>query len=61
MSITREVIGWALAALGAVFGIAAAYVKGGTFEALTAASASCTALATAFGWISKPASPPAAK
>lgn len=49
----REAIGWILAAIGLAFGIAAAAIKGGLFEALTAASAGFTTLAAAFGYISK--------
>jgi hypothetical protein len=33
----REIVGWGLVAAGSVCGIAAAAIKGGTFEALTAA------------------------
>ena len=49
----REVTGWALAGLSAVCAIAAALVKGGTFEALTAASIAFGSLAGAWGYAGK--------
>jgi hypothetical protein len=51
---TREVIGWGLVAAGAACGVAAAAIKGGTFEALTAASAAFTAAAAMWGYTNKP-------
>ena len=54
---TRETIGWALVAAGGLCGVAAAWVKGGAFEALTAASAAFTAAAGVWGYANKP--PPA--
>ena len=50
---TREIIGWTLAVAGLGCGILAAYVKGGTFEALTAASAGFTSMAAVWGYANK--------
>ena len=55
---SREAIGWALAALGGLCAVAAAWVKGGAFEALTAAGAAFTSASVAWGFVNKP---PAAK
>ncbi len=51
---TREMVGWILVAAGAVCGVAAVAIKGGTFEALTAASAAFTAAAAMWGYANKP-------
>jgi hypothetical protein len=50
---TREMVSWALVAAGAVCGVAAAAVKGGSFEALTAASAAFTGAAAMWGYTNK--------
>ncbi len=50
----REMVGWGLVALGSAFGVTAAWVKGGTFEALTAAGTACMGAAAAWGYTSKP-------
>lgn len=49
-----NVVAWVLAALGAACGIAAAYVQGGLFAGLTAASAAFTGLSGAWGYTSRP-------
>ena len=51
---TRELIGWALVAGSGVFAVAAAFVKGGLFEALTAASTACAGAAAMWGYTNKP-------
>jgi len=51
----RDLIGWGLAVASVVAGIAAAAVKGGLFEALTAASTGLMGLAVAWGYTGKPA------
>lgn len=53
-----NIVGWALAAFGAACGVAAAYVQGGLFAALTAASAAFTSLAGAWGYASRPKATP---
>lgn len=50
----RETVGWGLVAPGSVCGIAAAAIKGGTFEALTAAGTAFMGAAAAWGYTSKP-------
>lgn len=55
-----NVVGWALAMIGTICGIAAAYVHGGLFEALTVASGACMSLAGISGWASRPPAPPPA-
>lgn len=57
MPSSREIIGWALALAGVACGIAAAAIKGGMFEALTAASAGFTAVAATFGYLNKAPAP----
>jgi hypothetical protein len=60
MSITeRDLITWALALGSVVTAVAAAAVKGGLFEALTAASTGMMGLAMAWGYTGKPAAPAA--
>jgi hypothetical protein len=49
----REIVGWGLVALGNAAGVLAAAVKGGTFEALTAASAAFTGAAAMWGSTNK--------
>ena len=56
--VNREAIGWALVALGGGCGVAAAFVKGGVFEALTAASAAFTGAAAMWGYTNKPPAAP---
>lgn len=51
---TREMTGWALVAASGLFAIAAAFIKGGVFEALTAASTVCASAAATWGYINKP-------
>ncbi len=51
---TREMIGWTLAGLGGVCGIAAAALQGGLVAALSAASGVLTVSAGVFGYVSKP-------
>lgn len=53
----RDVITWGLAAASVVCGIAAAFIKGGLFEALTAASTGLMGLAVAWGYTAKPPAP----
>ena len=55
----REIIGWALVTLAGMCGIAAAAIKGGLFEALTAASGAFTAAAAMWGVVNKPPAPKA--
>lgn len=50
----REKVGWGLLATGSLSGIAAAAVKGGTFEALTAAGIAFMGAAAAWGYTRKP-------
>jgi len=58
MSMTeRDWIGWSLAVASVLAGIVAAAVKGGAFEALTAASTGLMGLAVAWGYTGKPAAP----
>jgi hypothetical protein len=45
----REMVGGGLVAAGSVCGIAATAIKGGTFEALTAAGTACMGAAAARG------------
>lgn len=51
---TKELVGWALVGASGVFAVAAAFVKGGLFEALTAASTACGAAAAMWGYTNKP-------
>jgi outer membrane lipoprotein SlyB len=51
----REVVGWGVVAAGSLYGIAAAAIKGGTFEALTAASAAFAGAAAMWGYTNKKA------
>lgn len=53
MTINREIIGWLLVSAGGICAIAAAAVKGGTFEALTAASAVFTSASATWGYLNK--------
>jgi hypothetical protein len=50
----REMVGWGLVTAGSVCGIAAAAIKGGTCEALTAAGTAFMGAAAAWGYTSKP-------
>ncbi len=54
MMSAREATGWVLVALGGLCGVLAALVKGGLFEALTAASAAFTGAAAMWGYTNKP-------
>ena len=49
----RELIGWGLAALGAVCGVAAAWLKTDLAGALAAASTALTGLAATWGVINR--------
>ena len=49
----REVVGWGRVAAGGVCGIAAAAIKGGTFEVLTTASAAFAGAAAMWGYTNK--------
>lgn len=51
---TREQVGWALAAAGGLCGVAAAYWSGGATAAFTAASAAFTSASATFGYLNKP-------
>jgi hypothetical protein len=50
----REMVGWGLLAIGSACGIAAAALKGGMFEALTATGVAFMAAAAIWGYTSKP-------
>lgn len=50
----REMVGWGLVVAGSACGIAAAAIKGGMFETLTAAGTVCMGAAAAWGYTSKP-------
>jgi hypothetical protein len=50
----RELVGWSLVVAGSACGIAAAAMKGNTFEAFTAAGAAFMGAAAAWGYASKP-------
>lgn len=52
----REMIGWGLAAAGALCAVIAAALKGGLFETVSAAGVALTGLAGAWGYANKPAS-----
>lgn len=56
----REMVGWGFALAGAACAILAAAIKGGTFEALTAAAVAFNGLAGAWGYVNKPAAPASA-
>ena len=55
----RETAAWLVYSLGVAAAVAAAYVKGGLFEALSAISAACVPAAGLLGWGSR--TPPAPK
>jgi hypothetical protein len=54
----RDCITWGLAVASVVAGVAAAWVKGGAFEALTATSTGLMGLAVAWGYTGKPPASP---
>jgi len=49
----REKVGWGLVAADSLGGVAAAALKGGTFEALTAAGTALMGAAAAWGYTSR--------
>jgi hypothetical protein len=57
MLTNTNLIGWGLAMAGLICGVLAAYVQGGKFAALSAASAGFTSMAGIWGYTSRPPAP----
>jgi len=51
--VTKEHVMWALAAMGAILAMAAAYLQGGAIAALSAGSAACLSAAGILGYSTK--------